>query len=118
VSAETFDASLFWPAFRDAGLLRLATVKMRAGGPAVDVDVGYVEPDMPRFGTAVRSRDYEIEYQTADLSKLAEGDTLTVWDDREKTSGVKFRVREAPFVPDTAIEGNDGFFRRALLTKV
>lgn len=117
MSLVAFDPSLFWTAFRDAGFLKLATVKMRTGGAAVDVHVGYVEPDRERFGGGARSKDYEIEYQAADLPKLAEGDAVTIWTDDTKVSGTKFRIREAPFVPEVPAEGNDGYFKRALLTK-
>lgn len=108
-----FDPSAFWPAFEAAGMLKLATVKQRSGGTR-DVRVGFVLPDMPRLSGEGRSREYEIEYQQADLPKLAEGDLVTIWADDDKTSGAKYTVREAPFV---AITDSDGYFRRALLSK-
>lgn len=107
-----FDASVFWPAFKAAGMLRPVKVKQAV------VWVGYVEPDTLRFDQT-RSTDYEIEYQTADLPNLAQGDPVLLLDAAlVPIAKAKFRVREAPFVPDIPAEGNDGTFRRALLTKL
>ena len=114
--SEVFDNARFWPAFEAAGLLRLVTVK--SGGALVDVRVGYVEPDRARLGGAGLSRDYEIEYRKADLPKLKEGVTLTLWSDDDKTTGTKFRVRQPPFTPEAPVEGIDGYFCRAILTMV
>jgi hypothetical protein len=114
---SAFDQSIFWPSFKVVGFLKLATVK-QSGAPVKDVDVGYVEPDREGFVGRARSKDYEIEYQVADLPRLAEGDAVTIWADDTKASGVKFRVRESPFVPEIGAEGNDGYFKRALLTKI
>lgn len=108
-----FDQSLFWPAFRAAGLLRLATVTISGGD--VDAWVSYRSPDALRMDGRTRSTEYEMEFQTADLAGLAAADAVTIWADADKTSGVAFRVREAPFNDDPAA---DGYFRRALLTKV
>lgn len=109
-----FDASVFWPAFKEAGMLTFATLKQRGG--AVDVWVGFNRPDRPRFNGDGRSHDYEIEYQYADASRLAEGGAVTLWADEDKSSGVKYLVREEPFVSD--MDGTDGYFRHALLSKV
>lgn len=113
-----FDQSVFYPAFKAAGFTKLATVK-QSGAPVKDVDVDYVEPDTERFGSDVRSKDYQIEYQAADLPKLVEGDAVTIWVDYTKSAvRGKFRVRQSPFVPEVPAEGNDGYFKRALLTKI
>lgn len=130
----TFDASVFWPAFRDVGMLKLATVAPSGGlyiepgywqpgycGAEGELDayVGYVEPDRERFGGGARSKEYEIEYQASELPDLAEGDIVTIWSDDTKTQGTEYKVREAPFVHgDEHGGGEDGTFKRALLTKI
>ena len=98
-----FNQALFWPAFKAAGFLRPALVK-QSGRLAATVDVGYVEPETLRFDQT-RSKDYEIEYQCADLPALAEGDMVTFLDaDGVPIPKAKFRVREAPFVTDVIVE--------------
>lgn len=111
-----FDESVFWPEFKAAGMLKFATVKQKGG--ARDVWIGFNTPDVPRFNGEGRSRDFEMEYQAADLTNLAEGDAVTIWADEDKSSGTKYVVREAPFVSDIPAQGTDGYFMRALLTKV
>ena len=102
-----FDESLFWPEFKAAGFLDIATVT--SGGVTKDVDVDFAMPDRERFGSSARSRDYEIEYQFSDLPDLAEGDPVVI-------KGISYYVRQSPYVPD---QGNaaSGYFRRALLSK-
>lgn len=100
---EQFDAAVFWLAFRDAGLLVVANVR-QSGAPAKNVDVGLVRPgEVMGFGFV--STEYEIEYQSADLPKLGEGNAVTI-------GAEKFRVREAPQTQ------GDGFFSKAKLTKL
>lgn len=108
-----FDQSLFWPAFRAAGLLRLITATINS----VDVDawVSYRSPDQLRLDGQARSTEHEIEYQADDLDGLAKGDAITLWGDESKGSGVSFRVRERPFNDQPSA---DGYFQLALLTKI
>lgn len=114
-----FDESVFFPAFAAAGMLYRAQVPDANGG-SVCVDVGYYEPDMPMlsFGNnkGTLSKEYQIEYQADDLPGLAEGDQVLLTGDRFP-AGQLFVVREPSFVAATPFENNNGFFRRALLTK-
>lgn len=99
----TFDASLFWPAFRDAGLLVEAAIG------TTTIDVGFTRPDQLRLDGITRSTEYQIEYLAADAPDLAEGDDVTIGADA-------YRVRETPRVSDEP--GADGTWRIATLTKV
>lgn len=104
----TFPTAVLWPALKAAGMLNLATVKSRG---AHDVDVGFRRPGEV-LGSGIITTDYAIEYQTADLPRLAEAEAVTIWADAEKTSGEKFKVREAP------LPQGDGYFSVAVLTKL
>lgn len=104
----TLDRSAFWPQFLAAGFLDTATIT--SGGTTDDYNVGFSRPDQPRFDGRGRSTDYEIEYQAADLPSLAENDAVTI-------DGINYRVREDPFV-EPGGNAADGYFKRALLTKV
>jgi hypothetical protein len=103
-------AFVFWPEFKAAGFLDAATVT--SGGVTVDVDVAYERPDTLRFDNQTRSTEHLIEYQHHDLPDLAEGDELVI-----ENIG-SFKVRSVPFVSDNPEHGIDGFFRRAILTKL
>lgn len=104
----SFDASVFWPAFKAAGLLVAATVN---GGDAVDI--GYSAPDRPRLDGTMVSTEWEMEYQATDLPDLAEDDLVTI------TGFGNFRVREPSYTPEGVQGwGADGFFKRARLTKL
>lgn len=97
----------FWAEFEDAGMLVDCTFLLPGGRVTRTVKVGYTQPDdMPFAGT--RSTQHMIEYQTADMPDLKEGDELLV-------NGVTFKVREASFVDPEG--GSNGFFRKALLTR-
>ena len=112
-----FDTSVFWPAFKDAGMLKRVSVKPRAGGATLFGDVLLRMPDRPA-GTNAQSREYEIEYQVADFPKLAEGDVLQVLDsDDAPVAGMKFKVRRAAYVSDRPLDGDDGTYQQAQLTK-
>lgn len=115
-----FDASVFWPAFRDVGLLKLATATSPDSPPVeTDAYLGYVEPDRDRLIGPGRSKDYEIEFQAVDLPDLGEGWSVTIWTDDTKTSGTSFVLREDPFVhSDLNGGGDDGTFKHAILTRV
>jgi hypothetical protein len=104
----TFPNAAFWPAFETAGMLSLATVR-QAGGP-VDVQVAFHRPGR-QLPNGFVSTEYDIEFQTADLARVKEGDRVTIWADATKASGERFTVREAPLVQ------GDGYFSHATLQK-
>lgn len=95
-----FDSTLFWPALAAANMLVVATAKPKGG--AVTVNVGFWRPGEERNGTV--SMQYLVEYQTADLARLAEGDAFNI-------GAEKFRVRATP------MPQGDGFYTLAELTK-
>jgi len=99
-----FDPSVFWPMFARCGLLKDARYTP-PGGTERPVKVGFVQPDMLMLQNAVQSSQKEIEYQTADLPELSEGDRLEI-------DGEVFRVAVYP-----AKQG-DGYFSRASINKV
>lgn len=98
-----------WPAFKDAGMLAIAT---DGGG---DFDVDFRRP-VRVVGSNSLTNDYEIEYQSADRT-LVEGDTLTISGAADPVDNGDYRVRKAP---DILAAGNaaDGTYHCALLTKV
>lgn len=98
-----------WPAFKDAGMLAVAT------DDDGDFDVDFRRP-VRIVGNDVLTNDYEIEYQSADRT-LVEGDTLTISGAADPANNGDYRVRKAP---DILAAGNaaDGTYRCALLTKV
>lgn len=98
------DDALYWPAFKDAGMLELVAVLLPDSAAPTDVDVIWREPSVDTLGN--RSRDYEMEYQRHDLPTLREGCQV-------RKGGVMFKVREDPYV----VSG-DGYFMRALLTRI
>lgn len=104
----TFDPTLLWPAFAAAGMLREATI---AGSPPQSVMVGWIEPDAQLFVGGIQSKQYEIEYLSSELPDLKEDDEMEI-------AGVQYRVRRDPYVSEMAAQGNDGTYRRALLTKL
>jgi hypothetical protein len=104
-----WDESVFWPAFKDAGLLVPAVIN---GGSPV-VYVGYEEPDVLLLDGS-QSKQYMIEYQLDDVPDLAEGDAVVL---TLRGQDVAFVVREPARVPDNPAQGSDGFWRRALLTR-
>lgn len=106
---NAFDEAVFWPIFKDAGMLVQATVRPKdCAQPTATVDVDLEMPDALGLAGNAISRQYTIEYQHQDLPLLAEGDEVEI-------AGIVYRVREAPFVDERA---PTGFFRRALLTRV
>lgn len=106
-------ANLFWPAFKAAGLLDtvypLVGVPLQRGEP---VDVGWEEPDVSVLNGAGQSRQYMIEYQAKDM-RLTKGDQLI-----RESNGKRYVVRQQPFIPDSAYQGNDGQFMRVFLAEV
>lgn len=105
----TWDESVFFPAFKAAGMTKSATASPAGGTEVGPVDVLYRKPDARLAGGAVQSTQHTMEFQAADLPGLREGDAVAI--DGEGS----FRVREVPY-----IDGADptGFFLTAVLTKV
>jgi hypothetical protein len=98
-----FDASVFWPAFQQAGMLDVATYQP-PNGVAKEFDVGFSRPDQVVLDGMVHTTDYSIEYQAADI-ELQRGYVLRI-------DGVDYKVRQTP-----AAKG-DGTFYVAALEKV
>lgn len=98
-----FDASVFWPAFQQAGMLDTA-VYQPPHGVAVAFDVGFSRPDEVVLDGMVHTTDYSIEYQAADI-ELQRGNVLRI-------DGVDYKVRQTP-------KGKgDGTFYVALLERL
>jgi hypothetical protein len=112
-----FDRSVFWPAFKEAGMLRSVSVK-QSGKQAVTVDVKYEQPTQRIFGQQA-SQDLTIQYQAADLPYLKEDDPVTFLDAAGAPIRTeRFKVREAPYVSANAGEDRSGYFKYALLTQI
>lgn len=58
-----------------------------------------------------QSTDWLLEYVATDAPLLAEGDEVEI-------AEVVYRVRSAPFVPESGVGGIDATFKRAFLTRV
>lgn len=101
--AMSFDSSVFWPAFKQAGMLDEA-VHQPVGGPAVAFDVSFARPDQVVLDGMVHSTDYSIEYQGADIG-LQRGYVLQL-------AGGTYKVRQTPTAK------GDGTFYVAALEKV
>lgn len=104
---------VLWQQFKAAGLLDkvypLVGVPLQRGEP---VDVGWEEPDVSVLNGAGQSRQYLIEYQAKDMT-LTKGDQL-----ERKSNGKRYVVRQPPFIPDSAYQGNDGTFMRVYLAEL
>lgn len=99
----------FWPAFKRAGMLEPIDVLLPGCTELTrGVFVSWAEPDFDALGN--QSKQYEIEYQFADMPALAEGCQVV-------RRGVRYEVRQPPFVPADDLEANNGFFRHAVLTR-
>jgi hypothetical protein len=96
--------ALFWPEYKDAGWLSSAVWK------AATFDAFFVKPGQVTANGAL-STGYEIVYQDADAPALKEGDTITV-------DGVKFKVRDTPYVSDQPGDSQTGYFKHARLSSV
>lgn len=106
-----WDEAAFWPALKDAGMLIEARVVLPGCNYVTAAFVSYEEPDIEVLDGTL-SKQYQIEYQVADLPTLCEGVELIL---DLPTGCAKFVVRDA----ERVAEGQaSGFFRRALLTKV
>lgn len=106
-------------AFIESGIWRPALVK-QTGKPAVTVYVGYEQPTERIWGNAVGTDQHTIRYAAADLPALREGDSVKLLDAAGAVIATKrFIVREAPYVPQNALDhSGDGYWKRALLTQV
>lgn len=97
----------FKAAAKSSGMTVVATIT--SAGVTADFDIGFKSPDIFRFDGKVQSHEYEIEMLSPDdCPTLTEGDGVVI-------GGMSFRVRQVPFNDDP---GADGYFRKALLTKV
>jgi hypothetical protein len=82
-----FDTSVFWPAFKEAGMLCEARYQPSIG-PLVIFDVGFKQPDQIVLDGLVSATDYSIEYQSADVT-LKRDYVLQI-------KGVNYRVGQTP----------------------
>ena len=98
-----FDTSVFWPAFKQAGMLDVASYQPPIG-QAIDFDVGFKRPDQVVLDGMVHTTDYSIEY-LASAVELKRGFIIAV-------AGVQYKVRQTPMA------NGDGEFVTALLEKV
>jgi len=113
-----FDPTVMWPVFKATGFLRRISVKPKAGGATLLGDVDWSQPD-EIMGSNSRSREYRMEYLTADFPALAEGDTVQLLDEDDVAiAGMKFKVRAPAYVSNRPLDGDDGTYRMAMLTKV
>ncbi len=95
------DLSIFFEAFKSAGLLQACVYK--PGTPAEKAfDAGWQQPDTLLLGDEAQASDYLLEFQTADLPTLRQGDAITV-------DGKPFTVR-AP-----AQKKGDGYYSTVAL---
>jgi hypothetical protein len=95
-----FDSSVFWPAFKNGGMLDVA-VYQPLNGVAVPFDVGFNRPDQVVLDGMVHTTDYSIEYQAADI-ELQRGYVLRI-------DGVDYKVRQTP-----TAKGDGTFYVAAL----
>lgn len=116
----SFFADEFWAAFADAGMLVECTWMQPGGDVPATVLVRRLEPDVTTMMHHVASKEYAIEYRTADMPTLKEGDLLSLAE--PDGSKADYRVREDPTVrgdPGSPQgSGTDGTYRWASLTRV
>lgn len=104
--STSFGAS-FKAAAEDAGMTEVATIT--SGGVTSDCNVHYEGPDMVLMDGAVRSTEHMIELlDPDDCPDIDEGDTVVI-------GARTYRVRERAFNEE---RGANGYYRKALLTKV
>jgi hypothetical protein len=99
----TWDPSVFWPAFAAVGVLEEALYHPAAGEPFA-VRVGLVMPDALLMGEMVQVTQCEIEYETAAMPALRDGEALDIGTD-------VYTVRGKPRKKD------DGYFSVAEVMK-
>lgn len=90
-----------------AGMTVVATIT--SASVTDDYDVGFIQPDAVRMDGLTLTREYEMEMlDPDDCPTLKEDDGVVI-------DGVSYRVRQAIFNGEP---GADGYYRKALLTKV
>lgn len=99
----TFGSSVFWEAFKAAGMLVEAEL-LPATVPPTIFDVGFQRPDEIVLDGVAHTTNYSIEYQTVDV-ELKRGSTV-------KIDGATYRVSQSPQAK------GDGGFVRTFLEKV
>ena len=77
----------FFAAFDDAGMLSAATYQP-AVGAAVSVKVGFSQPDTLLLNEMVQVSQYQIEYETATMPDLDDGESITIGVDAYKVRGI------------------------------
>ena len=83
-----------------------------------DISAGYAAPDVVLQGSQI-SDQHEIEYRTEDLPALREGHRVDFLDEAGAAiAGKAFKVREPGYVDANSLTARDGYWRRALLTKL
>ncbi|NML62265.1 hypothetical protein HHL21_14505 [Massilia sp. RP-1-19] len=99
----SFSAAVFWPAFKQAGMLDEAVYQSDTG-PAIEFDVSFSRPDQVVLDGMVHNTDYSIEYQRGDID-LKRGYVVRI-------DGEDYKVRQTP------VAKGDGTFVVASLEKV
>lgn len=91
---SAFDLSVFWPAFKAAGMLVSVQIE---GSNREPFDAGLNRPDMQIFDDAVQSPQNLLEYQSADVPEMAQGMVVVVNNQRYRVSRRPFRERTGFF---------------------
>lgn len=99
-----FPAQTLFKAFKACGFTETATYRPGTAFER-DVPVQWLRPDMPLLGGEVQATEHQIEYETAELPAIAEGDQLFI-------HGRRFRVAYPPQ------KTGDGTFGRAYLEQI
>jgi hypothetical protein len=105
----TWDPSVFWQAFSAAGMLVQANYQPRSG-QAVDLEVGFSQPDMQLGGDLMQSTEYEIEYPTALMPAVKIDEAITISGSADADGNYKVRAN-----PEKV---GDGYFSKLKLTKI
>lgn len=79
----------FFESFDEAGFLKSASWTPSGGGAPYTAKVRYRAPSVVVLDGGLRTIDHEIQFVTAQLPGLAEGEQITV-------DGLLYRVRERP----------------------
>lgn len=82
-----FNQNIFWAAFGRAGML-VDAVYQPTSGPAGAVKVGFVEPDVLLMSEMVQAAQTRIEYETATMPDLKNGESITIGTDAYKVRGI------------------------------
>jgi len=99
-----FPAHTLFKAFRACGLTETATYRPGTAFER-DVQVQWLRPDLMLLGGDVQATEHQIEYETAELPNLCEGDQLFI-------HGRRFKV----FAPPRRT--GDGTFGQAFLEQI